>query len=171
MKTIFFCFTLTLVLLSVGCEESNNDQEQLNKEVVRAAFETVSKGDIDNMDDYISEDYVRNCPATPDVNVRSLSQFKDFLRKDRLSIPDQEIETIKLVAEGDYVAFWAVYKGTQSGPMGPFPPSNKYAELQFSGIHKLQDGKITESWITWDNIDILSQLGHFPPAQMDHKSE
>lgn len=163
MKSNISLFALVLALTFLGCKDSNYNKEQQNKEVVRQAFATVSDGDIDNMDAYISENYTRNCPATPEVNVRSLSDFKEFLRKDSLSIPDQEIETIKLVAEGDYVAFWAVYKGTQSGQMGPFPPSNKYAELEFSGIHKIQNGKIVESWITWDNIDILSQLGHFPP--------
>lgn len=164
MKSNVFFFVIVLVFTLFGCKDSNFNQEQQNKEVVRQAFAAVSDGDIDNMDNYISDNYIRNCPATPDVNVRSLSEFKEFLRMDRLSIPDQEIETIKLIAEGDYVAFWAVYKGTQSGQMGPFPPSNKYAELEFSGIHKIQNGKIVESWITWDNIDMLSQLGHFPPS-------
>ena len=79
-------------------------------------------------------------------------------------IPDQQLEIKKLIAEGDLVAFWAIYKGTQTGQMGTFPPSNKYVELDFSGYHRLENGKIAETWITWDNIAFLSQLGHFPPV-------
>ncbi len=121
-------------------------------------------GDYDNMDNYMSSNYIRHSQATPDLNITSLSEFKEFIRQDRLVIPDQRLEIKKLIAEGDLVAFWAIYKGTQTGQMGPFPPSNKYVELEFSGFHRLENGKIVETWITWDNIAFLSQLGHFPPV-------
>ncbi len=128
-------------------------------------------GDYDNMDNYMSSNYVRHSQATPDLNIRSLSEFKEFIRQDRLVIPDQQLEIKKLIAEGDLVAFWAIYKGTQTGQMGPFPPSNKYVELEFSGFHRLENGKIVETWITWDNIAFLSQLGHFPPVPNDSDEE
>lgn len=106
-----------------------------------------------------------------EIVIKSFEEFKEFIRLDRLAIPDQQIEIIKLVAEGDLVAFWARYKGTQTGQMGPFPPSNKYAELDFSGIHRLENGKVVETWVTWDNISILSQLGHFPPVNNASENE
>jgi hypothetical protein len=28
----------------------------------------------------------------------------------------------------------------------------------------VEDGKLAEFWITWDNLTILTQLGYFPPA-------
>jgi len=68
-----------------------------------------------------------------------------------------------MIAEGDYVAFYGTYSGTQKGPMGPFPASNKKASVDFSGIHRMENGKIAETWITWDNLSFLAQLGHFPP--------
>lgn len=142
-------------------------QEQRNKEIVRKAFEVVGAGDYDRMGDYIADYYIRHCQATPQVQVRSLAAFKEFIRQDRAAIPDQQLEVRYLVAEDDKVAFWATYKGTQTGQMGPFPPSGKYAELDFAGVHRLEDGKIVESWVTWDNVTILSQLGHFPAQGME----
>jgi len=39
--------------------------------------------------------------------------------------PDS-IQTPKhLLADGDLVAVWATYEGTQRGQMGPFPPVRK----------------------------------------------
>jgi hypothetical protein len=32
------------------------------------------------------------------------------------------------------------------------------------GIHRLENGKIVETWVTWDNMAALAQLGHLPPA-------
>ena len=68
-----------------------------------------------------------------------------------------------LIAEGDLVAFWCTYTGTQTGAMGPFPPTGNKTDLDFAGFHRIENGKIAESWITWDNMTILTQLGHFPP--------
>jgi hypothetical protein len=32
---------------------------------------------------------------------------------------------------------------------------------------RLQDGKIAEMWVTWDNVAILKQLGLFPSPAPD----
>ena len=58
----------------------------------------------------------------------------------------------------------AIYSGTQTGMMGPFPPSGKRVDLPFIGILKFTNGKISEMWVEWDNVFMLTQLGHFPPA-------
>jgi hypothetical protein len=31
-------------------------------------------------------------------------------------------------------------------------------------VIRLAGGKMAELWITWDNLAILTQLGHLPPA-------
>lgn len=146
----------------LSCSDSNNKKEQQNKELVKKTFEVVANGDYEGMNNYIAKNYVRHCQATPGLVIESLDAFKEFIRTDRISIPDQKLNVKMLVAEDDLVAFWATYSGTQTGQMGPFPPSGKYAELDFSGVHRLENGKIVETWVTWDNIAILSQLGHLP---------
>ena len=119
------------------------------------------------MDAYISQDYVRHCQATPELIIESLEAFKEFIRMDRMSIPDQKLNVKMLISERDLVAFWATYTGTQTGQMGPFFPTGKKAELDFSGVHRLEEGKVVETWVTWDNITILTQLGHYPPQQLE----
>jgi predicted ester cyclase len=68
------------------------------------------------------------------------------------------------VAEGEYVAFYGAYTGTQSGPWGPMPPSNRRFGLDFSGVFRVASGQIAELWITWDNLALLTQLGHWTPT-------
>jgi predicted ester cyclase len=145
------------------CTNSNTDLADQNKEIVKKSFEVVENGDYEGMNTYIAQDYVRHCQATPDLIIESLDAFKEFIRMDRKSIPNQKLKVKMLVAEGDLVAFWATYSGTQTGQMGPFPPTGKSAVLDFAGVHRLENGKVVETWVTWDNITILSQLGHFPP--------
>ena len=45
----------------------------------------------------------------------------------------------------------------------PIPPSENDTELDISGVVRIADGKIAELWITWDNLAVLTQLGHWPP--------
>jgi predicted ester cyclase len=71
----------------------------------------------------IASDVVRHCEATPGVEARSLDQVKEFLRQDTAVFPDSVQTTKLLIAEGNLVAAWTTYEGTQQGPMGPFPPS------------------------------------------------
>jgi predicted ester cyclase len=47
--------------------------------------------------------------------------------------------------------------------MGPFPPSGKPLEIPFLGILRIEDGKIAEIWVEWDNLSALTKLGHLPP--------
>lgn len=154
---------LSLLGLLIGCTNSVDTLAKKNKDIVLKTFEIVGNGDFEGMDEYIATNYIRHCQATPDLVIESLEAFKDFIRMDRMAIPDQKLIVKMLVAEGDLVAFWATYTGTQTGQMGPFPPTGKSAELDFSGVHRLENGKVVETWVTWDNITILSQLGHFPP--------
>jgi predicted ester cyclase len=53
---------------------------------------------------------------------------------------------------------------TQTGQWGPLPPSGKRFEFDYSAVIRLAGGKMAELWITWDNLAILTQLGHLPPA-------
>jgi predicted ester cyclase len=105
---------------------------------------------------------VRHCQATPDLDVESLDQLKEFLRLDTEVFPDS-VQTIRhLVAEGNLVAVWTTYEGTQKGPMGPFPPSAARAQFDFGAAFRMEEGKIAEWWVTWDNMTVLRQLGHLP---------
>ena len=133
-----------------------------NKAVIRRFLDAWNNRQLEAFDELIAPDVVRHCQATPGADVRSLDQLKEFLRQDTAVFPDS-IQTIThLVAEGDFVAAWSTYEGTQKGPMGPFPPSGAKAKFDFGAMFRIEDGKIAEWWVTWDNVTILRALGHLP---------
>lgn len=171
MKTKILSLTVLFLFGILSCTDPNSKLAQKNKEIVRKTFEIVGNGDYEAMDIYIAQDYKRHCQATPNLVVESLDDFKGFIREDRKAIPDQQLILKHLIAEDDLVAFWATYTGTQTGQMGPVPPTGKSVELDFSGVHRLVDGKVVETWVTWDNVTILGQLGLFPPPQNNPESE
>ena len=133
-----------------------------NKAIIRRFFDAWNSRQPDVFDGLMASDVVRHCEATPVVEVRSLDQVKEFLRQDSGIFPDS-VQTIRLlIAEGNLVAVWATYEGTQQGPMGPFPPSGRKVQFDFGAIFRIEGGKITEWWVTWDNMTILRTLGHLP---------
>lgn len=147
----------------VSCGPSSTAKLEANKEVVHRFSDVLNNKDFDLLDDLMATDFVRHSQATPEVQVRSLDEFKELQKQFLKSFPDQQITIELLIAEGDYVAGYATYTGTQQGPMGAFPASGKRAESKFLSIFRLEKGKIAELWVEWDNLAFLKQLGHFPP--------
>ena len=133
-----------------------------NKILVRRLGEAMNSRQFELLDDIVAPDFVRHCQATPQADVRSLQAFKDYLRQDSVVFPDS-VQTLKhQVAEGDFVAVWVTCEGTQKGPIGPFPASGRRMQLDFGAFLRVQNGKIAEMWVTWDNMALLAQLGHMP---------
>lgn len=140
-------------------------QPDINKEIAGKMINAINDRNYDMLDEVIAPDIVRHCQATPNLNISSLAEFKEFLKVDGKTFPDSHITTEILIAEGDMVAGYFTYSGTQEGAMGPFPPTGKKADLKYLGILRIEDGKIAEMWVEWDNLAMLTQLGHFPPPE------
>jgi steroid delta-isomerase-like uncharacterized protein len=133
-----------------------------NKVVIHRFFDAWNSRQSEALDELVAPDVLRHCEATPGLDVRNRDQLKEFLRLDTGVFPDS-VQTIKhIVAEGNLVATWATYAGTQHGAMGPFPPSSARAKFDFGAIFRMEGGKIAEWWVTWDNMTVLRQLGHLP---------
>ena len=155
---------LVVCLVGISAPVLAGKLEKKNKETVRRMIEAVNARDLEALDDLVAYNVHRYSGATPDVEVKSLEQFKEFLRQDFVAVPDSEQEIQLLFGEGDRVAVVATYRGTQQGQFGPYPPSNRRVELTFIGVLRLENGMIAEMWVEWDNLSLLTQLGHFPPS-------
>lgn len=131
-----------------------------NKAIVRRFVDAANARDFATLEAITAPDIVRHCPATPDIVVRSRDDLRRFLAMDAKTFPDNRVQLDTLVAEGDRVAFWATYTGTQHGPMGPFPASGKRVAAEFAGVFHIEDGRIADLRLVWDNVSVLKQLGH-----------
>jgi steroid delta-isomerase-like uncharacterized protein len=137
------------------------DAEQV-RTLVRRLEDAMNTRRLELLDDVLAPDVVRHCQATPHLSITDREQFKEFLRQDAETFPDNVQTFTQVLVDGDRAAVWATYEGTQTGPMGPFPPSGKRARFDFAGVFRVEDGRIAEMWLVWDNVTVLSQLGHFP---------
>lgn len=117
--------------------------EEQNKDIVRRAFKAIETGRYDELNQYISADYVRHCQATPEATVKSLADFIAVLEKWDASFSDIENRLDRMIVEDDYVAFVGCFSGTQTGPMGPFPATGKRMDSEFALLRALNRLKVS----------------------------
>ena len=142
--------------------ERPSDASENNKRLVRQFTDAVNRRDREAIERVCAPDVRRVSPSTPDAHVSSVAELWEFLQQDFGALPDSRVTLDALVADDERVGLWATYSGTQTGPMGPFPPSGQRVSAEFSGIVRIRNGRIAEMRVVWDNLDFLSQLGHLP---------
>jgi len=157
---------LIITFLFIGCsqEAQIRKKEAENKALVRYVHEECSKGNVAVFDEVLSPDYVRHCQAMPPglQELHGTEQFKAFIKDFLIAVPVYNDKVEFVIAEGDMVAYVTTMTGTQTGPMGDLPPSGKDFTLTNIVIHRIENGKVAETWVSWDNVAMLTQLGFFP---------
>jgi steroid delta-isomerase-like uncharacterized protein len=162
LKQIVALFVLGLIL---GCG-SDTARLEANKEIVGRFSDALNNKEFDLLQDLAAGDFVRHSQATTEMEVKSLDKFIQLQNEYLKSFPDQKVTIQTMVAEGDYVAVNATCTGTQAGPLPPFPATGNKVKSQYLALFRIQNDKITEMWVEWDNLAILKQLGLFPPPSM-----
>lgn len=95
-------------------------------------------------------------PAGAEAVVKTyLTAFPDI----RFTIEDQ-------IAEGDLVSTRWTARGTNTGPIMGRPATGKTSIVSGIETDRLVNGKIAESWVNFDTLGMLVQLGLAPaPGQ------
>lgn len=131
-------------------------------ELITRMFDAMNRRALDELDEVMAADFVRHCEATPHLDVRSLDDFKAFLRDDAAAFPDNVQTCTHCAVDGDLIGVFATYEGTHLGPLGPVPATGKPVKFTFAGMFEVRDGKLAAFHITWDNMTIMGQLGLLP---------
>jgi predicted ester cyclase len=158
------CVGFVVAAIQISCTCAPCQDVQKNKELVLDSLAAVQAQEFDTLDQFYAADFVRHCQM-PGGDMSSLQQFKDYLIKDLEAFPNPEYKIVHLVAENDLVSFWASYSAVNEGPVGDLPATGKRVKIDFAGTHRIADGKIVETWVTWDNQVAMTQLGFWPPEK------
>jgi predicted ester cyclase len=163
--------SLMILLLMVSCskESSVRQLEEQNKALMQRIHAEVSNGNLRIFDEVLAPDYVRHCQAMPPglQEIRDTAVFKAFVADFVNAVSDCKDEIDFIIADSNMVAYVTTTTGIQTGPMGDLPASGKEFMLKNIVIQRIEDGKVAETWISWDNVAMLTQLGFFPPAESE----
>lgn len=75
------------------------------------------------------------------------------------AFPDATLTPEDLLAEGDRVAARWTFTGTHEGELQGIDPTGETVAFSVMGIFEVEDGKISEVWLEFDQLDLMEQLG------------
>jgi predicted ester cyclase len=164
--TLLFGVLFILILSSCSRNSAVKQLEEENIALIKRIHSEISNGNMAIFDEVLAPNYVRHCQAMPpDLwEINDASVFKSFVSDFLIAVPDCNDEIEFIFADSNMVAYVTTTTGTQTGPMGDLPPSGKEFMLKNVVIQRIDNGKVAETWISWDNIAMLTQLGFFPPS-------
>ena len=162
---------LTCLNIILGCSQDTavRELEERNKALIRRIHSEVSNGNLEIFNEVLSPNYVRHCQAMPPdlQEIHGTELFKAFVADFVNAVSNCKDEIDFIIADSNMVAYVTTTTGIQTGPMGDLPPSGKEFSLKNIVIQRIEDNKVAETWISWDNVAMLTQLGFFPPAEAE----
>ena len=137
---------------------ADNSALEANKALVRRSFEAIwSQGNLAVADEILSSDYVGHIATLPEP-VRGVEAFKQLVAMYHFSFPDTRFEIQDQIAEGHKVASRGIACGTHRGEFMGIAPSGQAMSVTGMSFHRLDDGRIQESWDDWDALSILQGM-------------
>ena len=131
---------------------------QANTELIRRFIREANDKNYDQVVQLFTADYTRHDPDTPG-NERGPEPFVEALQQLHEAFPENEIHIGEMVAENDLVAFEGTMTGTHEGVFRGIEPTHESIDIPGNAMHRVRDGRIAETWATWDFLGALEQLG------------
>ena len=75
------------------------------------------------------------------------------------AFPDLRVDANLVVADGELVAVNLTGRGTHEGTFQGVPPTGRRWAATCSAFYRVENGRIVDAWINWDELTILEQLG------------
>lgn len=135
--------------------------EEQNKTTVRRVIvDFLNSGDPKVADEVFCPDFLDHNPSIP--GMAGLENIKRSVAAWCMAFPDTVNVLEDLLAEGDKVAARWVTRGTHRGVFLGIPPTGNRIEVTSTGIFRMKDGRVAESWDHFDALGMLEQLGAVP---------
>jgi len=133
-----------------------------NKNVIRRVFEEVwNKGNVSALDELVGPNLAHHDPSTPDFGHGPEGE-KRRVNLYRSAFPDLHFTVEDVIADGDRVVARYTARGTHKGELNGIAPTGKHINVSGVTVSRIANGKIAESWVNWDALGMMQQLGIVP---------
>lgn len=133
-----------------------DNQNKIPAQRLWKAFET---GDLDDLDSFVAAEAVVHNAGDPFGHLRGPEHVRQLIEMYRSAFSGLRA-TIRLqIAEGDHASTLLEVSGDNTGELMGQPATGRHASVLVTQTDRVVDGKIAESWSTWDVLSMLQQLG------------
>ena len=145
MKVFIFPACVLLILFTVmSCSNNGKSLESQNKLIIERYFNEVwNNGNLEILNELLSEDYINHTPSTPDPPPGP-EGLKPIVKAIRRGFPDLHYEIKDIIITDERVVSRVLMTGTQTDSLFNIPPSGKRVEVNQINIEKIKNGKIVE---------------------------
>jgi len=139
------------------------------KDRIRQLFnELWNNGNLDFVDEVCAPHCSFHDPSFP---VEGVAGIKEQARQLRTAQADLHVDVHDVLADGDLTASRWTLGGTATGEFRGLPATGKTYVMTGMTCDKWEGDRIVESWVTYDLLGALQQLGIIPAmAQSDSSS-
>jgi steroid delta-isomerase-like uncharacterized protein len=131
-----------------------------NKALVERWFAALSGGTSDDVADLAAADIVYHDPSPREES--QTGGTEEWASDREQDYPDLQVTIAQVIAEGDMVASYQRYTGTQEGDVEDergVPATGLATEWVSMGLFRIECGKIAEIWAVADDLGRLQRLG------------
>ena len=133
-----------------------------NKSIVRRLYEEVwNNRRLEVADEIISLSHALHDNHQPDSGIGP-EAYKRNATRFLSAFPDLSFDVEDMVAENDKVVVSWIISATHKGEFRGIPATNKRISVEGVTIHHIADGKIMDSYVNWDALGLMQQLGVVP---------
>jgi predicted ester cyclase len=100
-------------------------------------------------------------PATVDKYVVD-EVLKHHIDLFEASFPGYQLTAKAMVAEGDTVFVRAGCTGVHNGDLSGIAPTGKSIDIEIALTYRIENGKIVDHWMLFDQVAVLQQIGAMP---------
>lgn len=126
-----------------------------NKRLIREEFDSIwNEGEYH--EEKFADDYVAHGWAPEPID---LEEEREATAAFRSAFPNTYKDIEDLIAEGDRVVLRYGMTGTHEGEFEGIAPTGNDVSTTGIFIYRIEDGRIAESWLNYDGLSLLSQLG------------
>lgn len=143
---------------------------EAHRAIARMTMDEVwSKGNLDSVEELYAADHVGHSAQGPEL--RGHQEFAEYVSMYRSAFPDLTFRIEDTIAEGDRVAMRWQAAGTQQGDLPGIPATGKAAAVTGTTFLRMAEGKIAESWVSWDALGLFQALGTIPAGEQPQGSQ
>jgi predicted ester cyclase len=158
MKKLFYVTILAGAMASCS-NPGMKDNASANKEKVQQFYnDVINAHNPEALGTYCVADFVDHNPD-PGHTGKGMEDLKTSFKDWFVSTPDVHVTPKFMVAHGDTVVSYITMTGTNSGPMGNMPATNKQFTMDGIDVVVIKDGKAVERYGIFDGMKMMEQLG------------
>ena len=151
---------IVLVILVLGNFESANAESREDVEsLVKQSLMVWNTGNTAIAKQLYSPDIIVHLVDQDNSELKGTTALMDYLSYLRTAYLDMKFEPDHMSIDGNKVTTEMTFTGTNSGPRGDLPPTNKKVKVSAVLISQITDGEISEEWLYINMASVYKQLG------------